>query len=266
MDFSYTPSRLIEAANDIALQHRKQREVNYSTPNDKLRLLIERIVALELYQVKQNALALPEDDVLSVAGYLPHNYYNVDMKNLFLVFNYRSSQQACEVLYEQWQSSYDNDQCNQYMREQLQTNERFIMLMREHNISETTFDDILSSEIIPSRFGMECVKRQFPNNYSLINKMNYFGVQGNTRLYHDCQFLFYTFCNKQDYLAANKSELLVVIQQYEEVALKKFLYRFLEFLTLAELEQFFEMARYFSVSLGGIDTPKGETFFCRCNR
>lgn len=261
MDFSYTPRRLIEAANDIALQHRKQREINYSAPNDKLKTLIERIVALELYQVKQNALALPEDDILLIAGYLPHNYYNVEMRNLFLVFNYRSSQQACETLYEQWQSAYDNEQCNQYMREQLQINERFIMLMRNHNISEQIFAEILSSDIIPSRFGMECVNRQFPSGYSLLNKMNYFGIQGNTRLYHDCQFLFYTFCNKQDYLSASKLELLAVVQKYGDVALKNFLYRFLKLLSLVELEQFYEMARYFSVSLGEIGTPKAKVFF-----
>ena len=261
MDFSYTPKRLIEAASDIALQHKRQRELNYSEPNDRLRILVERIVALELYQVKQNALALTADEVLLIAGYLPHNYYNVDMKNLFLVFSYRSSQQACETLYEQWQSAYDNDQCNQYMREQLQINEKFIMLMRGHNISEQIFDEILLADIIPSRFGMECVNRQFPIGYSLLNKMNYFGVQGNTRLYHDCKFLFYTFCNKQDYLAASKSELLGVIQKYGDTALKAFLYRFLGLLSLAELEQYYEMARYFSVSLGEISTPKGNAFF-----
>lgn len=261
MDFSYNPKRLIEAANDIALQHKKKREVNYTTPNDKLRALIERIVSLELYQVKQNALALSEEDVLLIAGYLPHNYYNVEMKNLFLVFGYRSSQQTCEVLYEQWQSAYDNEQCNKYMQEQLIQNEKFIMLMRGNNLSEQIFNEILSADIIPSRFGKECVNRQFPSGYSLLNKMNYFGVQGNTRLYHDCQFLFYTFCNKQDYLAASKSELLSVIQKYGDVALKEFLYRFLRMLSLAELEQFYEMARYFSISLGEITTSKGKTFF-----
>lgn len=261
MDFSYNPKRIIETANDIALQHKKKREVNYATPNDKLRVLIERIVSLELYQVKQNALALPEDDILLIAGYLPHNYYNVEMKNLFLVFGYRSSQHACEVLYEQWQSAYDNEQCNKYMQKQLVENEKFIMLMRRNNLSESTFDEILNADIIPSRFGMECVNRQFPNGYSLLDKMNYFGVRENTRLYHDCQFLFYTFCNKQDYLSANKTELLNVIQRYEEVVLKKFLYRFLNMLTLKELERFEEMARYFSVSLGEITTSKGKAFF-----
>lgn len=261
MDFSYIPSRLIEATKDIALQHKRQHEVNYAAPNDKLKVLVERISALELYQVKQNALALSEDEVLLVAGYLPHNYYNVDMRNLFLVFSYRSSRQACEVLYDQWQSAYDNDQCNRYMREQLQTNEKFIVLIRGNNMSEQIFDEILSSDIIPSRFGKECVNRQFPSGFSLLNKMNYFGVQSSTRLYHDCQFLFYTFCNKQDYLSANRSELLSVVQKYGETALKTFLYRFLEILSLAELEQFYELARYFSLTLGDIDTSKCKEFF-----
>ena len=261
MDFSYSPKRLIEAANDIALQHKKKRELNYTTTNDKLKKLIERIVSLELYQVKQNALALPEDDVLLIAGYLPHNYYNVEMKNLFLVFSYRSSQQACEVLYEQWQSAYDNDQCNKYIQEQLIQNEKFILLMRDNNLSEQLFDEILRADIIPARFGQECVNRHFPSGYSLLNKMNYFGVEGNTRLYYDCQFLFYTFCNKQDYLAASKVELLATIQKYGDSALKEFLYRFLKMLSLVELEQFYEMARYFSVSIGEITTQKANLFF-----
>lgn len=261
MDFSYTPKRLIEAACDIALQHKKQREVFYIQPNDKLRVLIERLVALELYQVKQNALALAEDNVLSVAAYLPHNYYKVDMKNLFLIFNYRSTKEACEVLYEQWQSSYDNYECNRFIKEQLQINEKFIMLIRGYNLSEEIFDDILSSNIIASRFGKECVNRHFPSGYSLLNKMNYFGVKADTRLYNDCQFLFYTFCNKQDYLSASKSELLSVIRKYGDSALKAFLYRFLELLTLTELEQFYELTRYFSLSLGELTQAKCIAFF-----
>lgn len=261
VNFSYIPKRLIEAANDIALQHSNQRELTSTTPSDKLKKLIERIVALELYQVKQNALALPEADVLLISGYLPHNYYNVEMKNLFLVFNYRSSDHACETLYLQWQSAYDNEQCNRYMRDQLKVNEKMIVSVRKHNISENIFDEILASSLIPARFGKECVNRKFPNGYSLLDKMNYFGVQGDTRLYHDCQFLFYTFCNKQDYLSANKAELLSVIKRYGEMEIKVFLYRFLLMLSLVELENFQELAKYFNASMGEITTQKCKDFF-----
>ena len=261
MYFSFTPKRLMEAANDIVLLHKKQREVVNYLPSDRLRELIERVVALELYQVKKNAYVLSEDEVLQIAGYLPHNYYGVDMKNLFLVCNYRSTSEVCKILFEQWQSAYDNKQCNQYMREQLQVNEDFIILMHGHHLGDNLFDDVLKSDSIPTRIGLECVGRTFPKGYSFLDKMNYFGIQGNTRLYHDTLFLFYTFCNKEDYLSAIKTELLAVIQRYNEGSLKAFLYRFLEFLSLTELESFFDMARYFLATIGDVDSNKGKKFF-----
>ena len=166
MFFSFTPKKLIEAANDVAIVHKKQRDVLDYSPNDSLKELIERIVALELFQVKKNAYVLSEDEVLQIAGYLPHNYYGVDMQNLFLVCNYRSNSEMCKVLFEQWQSAYDNKQCNQYMREQLIVNEHFIILMHGHHLEESLFDDVLKSDSIPTRIGLECVGRNFPKGYS----------------------------------------------------------------------------------------------------
>ena len=39
----------------------------------------------------------------------------------------------------------------------------------------------------------------------------------------DCEFMFYTYCSKADYIAAGKNELLAIEKKYGPVPLKEFL-------------------------------------------
>lgn len=118
--FSFRPIKLMEPATDIAKEHPEQRMVEYKYIYDDVKKLIKMLVSLDKKRLKVKALGLDEADVLNVAQYIPHNYYKVDMTNLFQIFNYRSSSTACEVLYREWQSEYNNKQCIDFLKELLE--------------------------------------------------------------------------------------------------------------------------------------------------
>ena len=258
---TFVPKRLIEARADIVFKHRKLGEVIDITPNERLKKLIERFVVLEKTEVKKNALALTKEEVVMIVGYLPHNYFDVNMDNLFLVFDYRCTRWNCEILFYEWQNSYQNQQCNLYMKRQLQDNLDFIWMIHNKNLTEKLFGHILSAENIAIQFGKACVKGEFPENYTLYDKMNYFSIRENTKLYYDIEFLFYTFCCRNDYLVAIKEELMRVIKKYENSEKRSFLVNFLSVLNLEELDHFQELARYFNSILGEPTSEKAKLFF-----
>lgn len=261
MNFNYVPKRLIQSKEDIVILHANKRTPVTVQPNNDLMTLITRLVSLELYQIKKNALALTEEETMKVAGYLPYNYYNVEMKNLFLVFQYRSNKRLCEILYNEWQDSYTNSDCNKYMKELLNDNEKFILTIRDKHLNESDFKDYLSSDDIAIRFGKETAKYHFKVGTSLKDKLNYFGIRSDSRLYHDCEFMFYTYCSKADYIAAGKNELLAIIKKYGPVPLKEFLKNFLSKLELKEMQKFTDLAKYLTTQTGENHSEKFNSFF-----
>lgn len=63
MNYSFTPRRLMQSKEDIAIQHPLKRELSLIVPDDALFRLITRLVSLEKNQVKKNALALSLEDI-----------------------------------------------------------------------------------------------------------------------------------------------------------------------------------------------------------
>ncbi len=263
MDFSFTPRRLIQAREDIAIQHPLEREVVLATPDDDLYKLITRLAALEKYQVKKNALALSNKDVQRVTAYLPFNHYKVNMTNLFDIFMYRSTKELCELLYSQWQDSFSNKECNEFLRKLLNYDEKFIMLMRKNNLPEEMFVKLLESKNIPLFFG-SMLKSSLGIKSTLAEKVKYWGIRDDSRLFKMIQFLFYTFCLRDDYLMISQPALLAIVKQYGTTdirILKQFLINFLKELKLSELEKHSELAKYLETQTGKHRTDKFNQFF-----
>lgn len=266
MDFSYTPKRLMRAREDIVLLHQKTGEPPKMTKNEELRKLILSLVSLERFQVKLQAYALTSREIELVAGYIPHNYFNVDMKNLFQIFSYRSTDRLCQILFNQWQDSYHNRACNTFIRDILDYDEHLIVLVQSNHMSETMFDSVLQDRDIALRFGREIKKKDLPGRKSLADRMEFFGIRRDSQLYLDCEFLFYTYCDKEDYLNVEKIVLLNLVKQYRkrrEETLKDFLQNFLSKLELNELYPFKELAVFLQTVTGdnGEYKSKFENFF-----
>ena len=257
----FFPKRLTETKEQVNIQHPLEREVPIICKNDELYRLINEIVSLELFQVKTYSLTLSEDDVFKVIGYIPHNYYGVKLDNLFLVFKYRSTKRICDFLYKEWQSCYDNRTCNKFMESLLVDNEDWILLTRKINFGERVFKEILSSDNIPIKMGIECLKYKASNTVSLEEKAKHFYIDNNTVLFHDIERLFYTFCTREDYLVADLFRLEKTISKFNDQTLIIFLNNFLSKLTLNELDRFISIGKYLDNRLGDVESTKCRNFF-----
>ncbi len=262
MDFSFTPNRLIKAGQEITAVHLLENEPLKIMNTDELYLLIKKISEMEPFKVERQAIAMTNKEVILVAGYLPGNMYKVKLENLVTVLKKRPSERMYETLFSEWQDAYDNNECNEYMHGYLlQVDEKFMIFSRNKGIKETLFEKILKSDDIPYAFGSELKKRKFKANISLKEKLAEYGIRDNSRLYNDILFIFFTFCDREDYLQVNKAALFDVIKRYNVDTLKKFLRNFLDLLSLRDLEEFKQMQAYLLTKTGDIKTPEFIVFF-----
>lgn len=265
MAFSYTPRRLKMAREDIALVHPQKGEPPKLILGDDLRKLILALVSLEQYQIKGRAYALTDRETYMVAGYIPHNYYNVEMKNLFQIFSIRTSDKLCEILFNQWQESYQNGACNAFIRDALANDEHLSFVIQKKHMIKSVFDSILQDSDIAVRFGKELGNLPLAKSTSFADKMAYLGIRDDSRLFKDCKFLFYTYCERQDYLAIQKTELVDLAKQYykrSKDTLASFLKNFLLKLELKDLIDFKNLADYLRTITGDdYSTVKFERFF-----
>ena len=266
MSFPYFPKKLKKAKEEIILLHKNANEPIEVSDNENLRKLIMSLVKLEKYQIRSRAYALSNKEAEAVAGYIPHNYYGVNMKNLFEIFAIRTSGVLCQILYNQWQESYQNEVCNAFMRDILKYDENLISLILKNNMDEKLFDSILSDKDVASRLCNELKKHYFPRGKKLEEKLFYFGIREDSKLFFDCKFLFYLYCDKEDYLSIEKSKLLNLIKQYNrrgQNIIKRFLSNFLEKLSLRDLIGFKDLADYLKTIVGDNVSAKEKfnTFF-----
>ena len=251
MIFSYVPKKLKLAREDIALIHKYTNEPPKIAKNEELRRLIMSLVSLDPIKVKITAQALTNKEVEMVAGYIPHNYFNVEMKNLYTVFSARTTDRLCEILFNQWQDSYNNEKCNAFMRDIFRWDEHLIVLAQKRHMNEEMFDSVLQDKDIASRFGKELQKRRYVTGRTLAERLAYFGIRDDSKLCRDCEYLFYTYCERDDYLNIPKLDLLDLVKRYNQRGnsiLKAFLQNFLAKLELKDLMGF----RYLASFLQGV--------------
>lgn len=258
---AFIPKRLNQVREEIAIRHENQTEVPLIKPVENLKDLILRIAALQLHQVKRTAMSLTDEEVLLIAGYLPHNYFRVKLRNLFEVYKLRANKQTGEILFREWQDAYDSKECNQFMIDLLLYDELFIVQQRSYHLTEELFKTILSADNIALSFGREAYRNAPSTCVNLVQKMDYYGVRKESRLYIDAAFLIYTFCNKELYIKTPNDELLRFVRQYDHRLFKQFLKNFLNVLLLKELVQFKKIADYCITQTGEVGTNKFNTFF-----
>lgn len=134
-------------------------------------------------------------------------------------------------------------------------------LLARYDFEEKSIIEIIESENVAINMGKECIKRKFVDDDSFAMKMSSLGINTKSRLFIDTEFLFYTFCLKNDYLHANQCALLESVKKYKIDILKEFIKNFLEQLTLSELEHFENLAKYFVSYLGETYGKKSHKFF-----
>ncbi len=274
MEFSFKPKQLMTAQKEIAVLHKSKKELLESIKvedDEEFKKLINDLVKMDRFSLAVRIGALSEEKIWRITGYLPYNFYNVDMSNLFSIFIKMADENLCDILYKQWQNSYNNIKCNEFICLLLKNNEVFRKYISGTHLNIEAiagiFNDSLEDPgIIVNRFGSEVMNYPFTEKKTMAEKFNFFGINENSKLYKDCKELFYTYCGKEDYLNADKSEILNVIKIYQKrdrSLLNAFITNFISKLDLIELGEFQDLARYFEAILGDIQHPQGsyKTFF-----
>lgn len=267
MEILFVPKRLKAARHEIFQIHQNSKKQMSVSQSKELEELIESLVCIPASQLKMVSYSLTDRELEMVAGYIPHNYFKVDRSNLFKIFAIRSSEKMCEILYNHWQENYQDEECNQFICEDLKEDKNWDVFLKKNHLSALLFDEILREKQIAYRFGMELKKYSFGNMVPLGERLKLFAIRESSQLYSDCAFYFYTYCERMDYLASGVDSLLRIVSKYcssEENILKLFAQNFLEKLSLKDLLSFREIAGILRKKIG--DSQREiQTFFEGCD-
>ena len=257
----YTPERLIESRKKVEALHVKEDAYNFASPEEDLELLIRRLLDTQDAMVTAAGLCLSDREACMLAGYLPHNYYEVSEDKLFLAMKKRLDDDSCEVLFEQWQEEFDNYPCNQFLRELSEKNPYFQKMLGKHHNKPALFIQILISRNIPLAFDQLLIGAVFAEGMEFERKLQYYGITPQSFLDVECKRALLTFCEKEDYFSCSEENLLDIIKTYDSYMLKKFLFNFLDKLSLSELEYYPALASYMRKVTGHRNSRTFQQFF-----
>lgn len=263
MEINFVPKNLKKAKEKIVALHSYSNKIDKVIASPTLEVLIKNIVGWDKEKVDLYSNSLSAQDILYVANYIPRNYYKVTLDNLWQVFMHCSSLDSCQYFYESWQNEFDSRECNEYIANiVLEQNASFKELLGKNHLEIEWFKKIISEKVnIPVEFGLHIQSLLNLKYKSFQEKMNYFGIVQGTRLYSTCESLFYTYCEKQDYLAVNEDVLQRIIQKYDLQCTKLFLRNFLIKLDVQELYKYRQLAKYLMGITGDVKTASFKEFF-----
>ena len=196
-----------------------------------------------------------------LAGYLPYNYYDVPEDKLFHMMKYRMDDESCEVLFREWQEEFGNYQCNHFLRELAEHNSSFQNLLAKKHIKPALFIQILISRNIPLAFDQLLIGAVFADGIEFERKLQYYGVVPQSFLDVECKRALLTFCEKEDYFSCSEENLLDIIKTYDGYMLKKFVFNFLDKLSLSDLEYYPALAAYMRKVTGHRNSRTFQQFF-----
>lgn len=248
--FSFMPSRLMQARTEIEKIHTNERNIRNFHEMKFLEEFIVGLVVTKEKNLKIKALSLSDKELIMVVEYLPYNSFKVDMKNLYQIFRYRTSVLLCEILYKQWQGSYDTKDCNKFISELIDQDMNFSKMFSAFSMGIKDYQEILNSKSVVKSYTNLLKKKQLQQKSELEEWSKSVGIENESRLFYDLQSLFYTYCGKEVYLDMDKMNLLDVVSRYRDADLTLFLANFLEKLTLRELQAFDMLAVKLSKRLG----------------
>lgn len=265
MRFNFKPTKLIKAKNEIIEIHSnigepKEFEIDLDFMN-----LIKYLAGIKYEDLKKEALVRTRKEMELIAEYLPHNYYNVDLNNIFHIFLLRCNKKLSKLLFFEWQNAYSNFEFIDYFQMLILQNKDFKELVNECHLTEEKILYIIKQENIPIAFGKEAVSLHQFTNKTLIEKLEYIGVRKNSKLCLKCMDLFYTYCHKEDYLKIKGADLYIIVKEYGQDEKRLFLINFLECLSLVDLRNYFKLAELFLIITGEKNTAQFDLYFKNFN-
>lgn len=261
MEFRFVPTKLIKAKEDIIAKHAEIGDTLQVSNDFKFMNLIKRLVSLSKTEAEAEALVLTKKELELIVKYLPHNYYKVQMDNLFLIYRIRCNLKLSWLLFYEWQNAYDNLEFNDFLKSYMVESDDYEKIMITNHFTVQKFVECLSEEIIPIAYGKAALTVDKIHADTFSDKLEYIGIKKTSRLSEDSEHLFYVFCSKNDYLAVGEQELLISIRRYNDKISKIFLKNFLQELSLLQLKNFNRIAEYFLGITGENHSEKFNSYF-----
>lgn len=264
MRYKFIPHKLIKSREDIAKKHVIDKDVEPIFEDEEVKKLVFRFAQMNPHKVKMYAETLSNTEIKQIVSYIPHNIYHVELNNLFKVYEQKASFDNAELLYKNWQDSYENEQCNEYLGEMIKRDECFQELLKEYKINVNQFSDVITNGEPISYFTSIILEEKAHNTIILDDLAVEYGIKQESRLFYQIKYLFFTFCNKEEYLNKDKEELLGIVKKYANSSKKDlfaFVKNFLSELSLRELEKYEDLARYLITRIGDKGTQSFEAFF-----
>ncbi len=263
MKTAFIPHRLLEARDEIIARHPGKTRINEIVQKgfNENRKLIQRIVALPSKKLKREAFALSDIELAVIAGYCPSNRFKARLENLHQVLYYRSDQRFWEIYYRAWQDYYTVEENNAFLLKQVKRDEIFMEFMKGYHFDEYKCKKLFGSDDIPHSLGELFYYSRQTIEKKLSERLDFFGIRENTRLYNDCAMQFYTYCSRQEYMDGSKEEIVAAVRKYDTTILSIFLQNFLGKLSLSDLDAFTDLGNYFLTEFGEIGSVKAQKLF-----
>jgi len=257
----FTPERLIESRRKVEALHAKEEAYSFASPGEDLEQLIRSLLETQDEMLPAAGLSLSDRQTCMLAGYLPHNYYDVPEEKLFRSLKKRLDDPSCEVLFQEWQEEFGNYPCNHFLRELAEQSPCFQKMLAKHHIKPALFIQILISRNIPLAFDQLLIGAVFADGMEFERKLQYYGITPQSFLDVECKRALLTYCEKEDYFSCSEENLLDIIKTYDGYMLKKFVFNFLDKLSLSELEYYPALASYMRKVTGHRNSRNFQQFF-----
>ncbi len=263
MKYSYSPSKLIKIKEQILKDHTVEGVEDGFEVDEELLKLVGHIVSLPPEKLNRYIMILTKKDMKRVAAYIPHNFYGVDLTNLFMAFIQRENEELDHIIFDQWQEAFETKACNLFLAGLVDNSEGFRTMLNDYSISESFFKEMLEAAYIPIFLGPKIA--QSGQIGRLKEDEELWGIRTNSRLYKEICDVFYTFCTELDYLDESDEMLCAIARKYINVRghrlQKPLLINILEKLSVGELEKLPKLAQCFLQITGERNSEKFNDFF-----
>lgn len=264
MEFKFVPEKLIKSKENIIQKHSKVAEPKDIELNDDFIKIIKRLIGLNKEELYLESLVLTNRELMRIVQYLPHNFFHIKLDNLFKIVLLRINSQLCWELFHEWQNSFDNEECNNFMIYLISEKQDFDEIIKTCHFTKDKFIEILKSNEIPVLYGKQAIFLEGNGIELFHNNLLYLGVRENSKLEKQCAYLFFTFCSERDYLITDEKKLIDVLTKYDEGLKKKFLLNFLTELSFVDLKNFQGVAEIFLNITGENHSKRFYQYFKGC--
>lgn len=268
MELFYFPKKLELAREQIVQIHSTVAEAKEAeVDSGSFKELLMKIVSLEEYAVEGFSYTISRKELLLLGIYLPRNQYEVNLRNVYLIFRYHLNESVMRAIFEQWQKYYTKREnarifamiANQpVMRQKLEEMAELTPMSIEACIPSGRVVELFSSTATAGNYGAQC--DTIENYEEMLERV---GLKLEYALGKACKKEFYLVCSGKAYMKMGEGRLLNEIMPLGKESKKRFLLNLLRRLENQELNRFFRIADYYFNLTGSYGMDSFRQYFAQ---